>query len=149
MPLHGRRFGGGSATTIPTPPLGDGGSGSTGTGGTTLASNTTGQGSIKLAAGIVLNSIAANKASRVIFYDTAAHATADRNRKIGTPPGKNSGVQAEFLFSTSNETITCNPTAVIKNGDTPQSSLIYYRITNLSGGLATVTLTLNYVPYLG
>jgi len=150
MPLHGRRFGGGTPTTAPTPPLGDGGSGSTGSGGTTLANNATGQGSIKLGKGVVLNSIETDKACRVIFYDTAAHATADRNRKIGTPPkkGAQSGVQAEFLFSAPNETITCDPAAVLKNGDTPQSDLIYYRITNLSGGAASIILTLNYTPYL-
>jgi hypothetical protein len=146
MPLHGRRFGGGSATTTPTPPLGDGGSGSTGSGGTILANNATGRGSIKLASALILHSIEADKACRVIFYNTAAHALADRNRKIGTPPKKGAGVLAEFLFSAPNETITCEPEPALKNGDSPQTSLIYYSITNLSGGSTTVTLTLDYTP---
>lgn len=148
MPLHGRRFAGGSATTSSPPPLGDGGSGSSGTGGTTLANNATGQGNIKLGKGIVLNSIETDKACRVIFYPTNADATADKNRKIGTPPRSNSTVLAEFLFSMPNETITCDPKCVLINGDTPQSDLVYYRITNLSGGNATITLTMNYVPYI-
>lgn len=146
MPLHGRRFGGGSPTTSSPPPLGDGGSGSSGTGGTTLANNATGQGSVKLASSLVLHSITTDKACRVVFYDTAAHATADKNRKIGTPPKANAGVLAEFLFSAPSETITCAPEPTLTNGDSPQSQLIYYRITNLSGGNATITLTLNYTP---
>ena len=146
MPLHGRRFAGGSPTTSSPPPLGDGGSGSSGTGGTTLANNATGQGSIKLAKDSVLHSITTDKACRVVFYNTLAHAQADRNRKIGTPPKATSGVQAEFLFSAPNETITCAPEPSLVNGDSPQTDLIYYRITNLSGGTATITLTLNYTP---
>ena len=146
MPLHGRRFAGGSATVVPTPPLGDGGSGSSGTGGTTLANNATGQGSVKLAKSLVLHAITTDKACRVVFYKTASGATADKNRKIGTPPKPSAMVLGEFLFSAPNETITCNPEIVLTNGDSPQTMLIYYRITNLSGGTTTITLTLNYTP---
>lgn len=146
MPLHGRRFSGGSPTTESPPPLGDGGNGTTGSGGTSLADQATGQGSISLAKSLVLHSIETDKACRVIFYKTAAGATADKNRKIGTPPKATAKVLAEFLFSAPGETITCAPEVVLTNGDVPQSDLIYYRITNLSGGNATITLTLNYTP---
>lgn len=148
MPLHGRRFAGGAALSGQSPPLGDGGSAGTGTGGTTLASGATGTGSFKLARGIVLNSITADKASRVRFYGTLADANKDKNRKIGTPSNTNIGCQAEFDFATPNQTITCSPKPTIVNLDSPQTDAIYYSITNLSGGSATIGLTLNYTPYL-
>lgn len=150
MPLHGRRFAGGSATTSSPPPLGDGGSGSSGTGGTTLANNATGTGSINLgnSKGVVLNSIQASIACRIRFYGSSNEVKADKNRKIGTPPKSYSICEAEFLFSTPNQTIIGNPPIVLQNGDSPQTALIYYSITNLSGGPANVLLTMNYVPYI-
>ena len=100
---------------------------------------------MKVAAEFQLLEITSDKSSRVVFYDTLAHATADRNRKIGIAPKKGSGVQAEFLFSAPNETIICGePSVLVQNGDSPQTDLIYYNITNLSGGVASITLTLDY-----
>lgn len=144
MPLHGRRFYGVDAVAGVTPPLGDGGNGDTGSGGTILAAGATGQGSIKLSKELILHEIEADKACRVVFYATNADATRDKNRKLGTPPNPTSGVQCEFLFSAPNQTIECDPEPSIQNGDLPQTDLIYYRVTNLSGGNASVTLTLNY-----
>jgi len=148
MPLHGRRFASVSITSGSPPPLGGGGDAGSGSGGTSLSNGVSGQGSIKLAKGFVLDEIHADKSCRIEFYDTLAHATADARRKIGAAPKKGSGLQGEFIFTASNQTIVCDPPVVVKNGDTPQTDTIYYRITNLSGSPATITLTLTYTPYI-
>lgn len=146
MPLHGRRFSGGSQTTTQPPPLGSGGSGTTGSGGSTIAPGFSGVGSLSIgnAKQLVLISISADKACRVVFYDTLAHAQADSARIKGIKPARGKGIEAEFIFA-GGETIVCDPQVVLTNGDTPQQPLIYYSITNLTTAFTTIEFTMDFI----
>lgn len=142
MPLHGRRFAGGSATQTPVP-----GAGHSGGGPPTIPPGQAKKGVIEVAQETVLNAITSSAKARVILYETQAAADTDvaSERKIGTPPSHNQGILAEFVHSTG-QTITTNPYTVLKNGDTPRNKNIYYSVTNLETVDTAVDLTLDHTP---
>lgn len=97
---------------------------------------------------IELKEIATSGAARVRFYETAAQASADLSRPIGTNPIGNHGQINETITpdaSTGLLDIVLDPTAAGTNGDAPQTGKIYYSVVNLGSGSTAITVTGHYI----
>jgi len=93
-----------------------------------------------------LYAIQSNQPAWVNIYQDLASANADvRTEELtGTRPAPGNGYLAEFLFSAANQTIICAP---IPLGQCPTNSG-RIKVKNLSGGTATINLTLQYTRFV-
>lgn len=86
--------------------------------------------------------ITASRDCRLRLYSTNAAQVADQTRPIGTRPNAGRGTLGEFIWkATTPRTIDVSPDVLLKNGDSPRTSRVYYRIQN-TGASGVVTLTL-------
>jgi len=104
-----------------------------------LGNNSVENGTVTLAKTSALLAITADRACRVVLYQTSTDRTADASRAVGVPPTPGLGVLFEAVFPTS-ETIRLGPVALLTNGDGTPATSIYYAITNLSGATSTVQI---------
>lgn len=160
---------GGTGPTGPTGPTGAGSTGPTGSAGATGATGPTGgtgptgPGGVRTTAtvttaslanltsendtistlgkGATLYSINLSVAGAIRFYCTAADRTADAGRGLGTLPPTGMGILAEFITTTTNQTIEASPIAYLFNSDGTPATSIYVTIFNLSGASSVVTAT--------
>ena len=89
-----------------------------------------------------LLTITTDRAARVRLYVTAATRTADASRAEGVDPTSDAGVIAEVI-TTGAETVIISPGAYGFNLESSPTTTIPCRVTNKSGGTATVQVTLN------
>lgn len=114
-----------------------------------LAANGTETGTWALGCGtFALLKVAVSGPARVELYSTAALRDADGSRGPGFAPsaGLQNGIIADIVL---NEATTwdCSTPILGANVDSPSpADQVYYRITNLSGGSAALTVTLTIVP---
>jgi len=93
--------------------------------------------------------VVVSSAARVRLYSTAAARTADLSRSNQTPPvpGTQHGVICDLYLDTSDKwTWICSPQFPGSNGDSTQSTTIYYAITNIGTVSTAITATVTYVP---
>lgn len=81
----------------------------------------------------------------VRLYTTAAARTADASRLETEDPLPGSGVIAEVITTSNNQTISFTPATIGFNGDTPASTTIYASVKNKGTGVATIQVTLTLV----
>lgn len=96
----------------------------------------------------LLSKLIVSHPCRVRLYCNNTNRTNDLNRGEGTPVNINSGVAIDSVLTAGNTEITYNPAINIINNDNPQSSIVYFTITNKSGGPADINLKLSVVPLL-
>jgi len=89
-----------------------------------------------------LLTITTDRAARVRLYVSAATRTADASRAEGVDPTSDAGLIAEVI-TTGSETVTISPGAYGFNLESTPTTTIPCRVTNKSGGTATVQVTLN------
>ena len=89
-----------------------------------------------------LLAITTDRAARVRLYVSAATRTADASRAEGVDPTSDAGLIAEVI-TTGSETVTISPGAYGFNLESTPTTTIPCRVTNKSGGTATVQVTLN------
>jgi hypothetical protein len=94
--------------------------------------------------GYVLYKIQTSAAAWVRLYTSGSARTADENRTQGEDPLPTSGVLAEVV-TTGAETILIAPSVFGFNDDNPVTGSIPIRVTNLSGGATTITVTVSLV----
>jgi hypothetical protein len=94
--------------------------------------------------GYVLYKVQTSAAAWVRLYASSAARTADESRTQGEDPLPSSGVIAEVV-TTGAQTVLIAPGVFGFNDDDPVSGSIPVRVTNLSGGAATITVTLTAV----
>ena len=106
-----------------------------------LSSNQTGNLTIVGYKSYGLLKVQTSSAAWVRIYTNAAYRTADASRTQGNDPAPGSGVIAEIItIGATTQIIT--PGALGWNDDTPPSSSVYVAVTNLSGTIQPVTVTL-------
>jgi hypothetical protein len=114
------------------------------------SSSNTESGSFTMAKMAKLQKLVADRGARVRLYRTLAARDADRNRGNQTPPtpGTQHGVCADFWLDGLVWSLTWYPDPIptVYNADVPQTTTIYYNITNLSGSTHTVNVVFMYVP---
>jgi hypothetical protein len=138
----------GSALSWGTPAGGSGLSSRTTAAATTssLANNASGNASITGFKGYGLYKIQTSAAAWVVIYDSTASRTADINaaRDQNTDPLPGSGVIAEAI-TTGAQTIKINPGTIGFSDESPATTAIPIKVTNLSGSTTTITVTLTLV----
>jgi hypothetical protein len=92
----------------------------------------------------MLYKIQTSAAAWVRLYVSEAARTADAARTQGQDPLPGSGVIAEVI-TTGGETVIVSPGVVGFNDESPVTNIIPTAITNLSGSLADITVTLTAV----
>lgn len=108
---------------------------------TAIADNATGNVDITGAKGYLLFKIQTSHAAWVRVYTDSASRTADAGRSSSTDPSPGSGVISEVITAGA-ETILISPGAVGFNNEGTPTTTIPIAVTNLSGGVATITVTL-------
>ena len=78
----------------------------------------------------------------VRLYTSTAARTADASRLETEDPLPGSGVIAEVITTTNNQTILFSPATIGFNGDVPAATTIYASVKNKGSGLATIQVTL-------
>jgi hypothetical protein len=81
----------------------------------------------------------------VRLYTTAAARTADASRLETEDPLPGSGVIAEVITTSNNQTVLFTPATLGFNGDTPAATTVYASVKNKGSGLATIQVTLTLV----
>jgi hypothetical protein len=81
----------------------------------------------------------------VRLYTTAAARTADASRLETEDPLPGSGVIAEVITTSNNQTVLFTPATLGFNGDAPAATTIYASVKNKGSGLATIQVTLTLV----
>jgi hypothetical protein len=103
-------------------------------------------------AGILLR-VQVDRAARVRLYTTAAARDADLTRPNTIPPtpGIEHGVCVDLYLDGINASLDwhLSPVAFYYNGDSTQTTSIYYSVTNLSAGTSTVQVTFTHVQAEG
>jgi hypothetical protein len=138
------------ATGPAGPPGNSGGSGLTSritaSGGGSLGIGATGTYSITGFIGYGLYKIYTSAAAWVVIYDSVASRTADINaaRDQNTDPLPSSGIIAEAITS-GEQTVKLSPGTVGFSDESPATTDIPIKVTNLSGISTTITVTLTLV----
>lgn len=94
-----------------------------------------------------LLSLTASTQARVEIYGTAFSQTADLSRAIDVPPP--AGSTQNIITDVAMDTVPYAwnfQNRIGANGDNPQKPMAYVTVTNLSGAVAAITVTLQYVP---
>lgn len=92
----------------------------------------------------VLLSITVSAAAWVRIYVSSAARTADQSRTVDQDPTPGSGIVAEVV-TTGSETIPISPGVIGFNLDSPVSTNIPIRISNLSGSQTEITVSLGVI----
>jgi hypothetical protein len=129
------------------------GGGGTGLGSRTTASATTGALAIDATGNIsitgfktyALLGMTVEIPAWVRLYTTAAARTADASRLETTDPLPGTGVIAEVITTSLNQTVSFTPATLGFNGDTPAATTIYASVKNKGSGVATIQVTLTLV----
>jgi len=110
-----------------------------------LAPGQTWQGTLQIAKAFIMQSVAVNLQARVELYGTKAGQTLDLSRPITTPPPSTTqsiimdvALQSALIW----KVLDC----VGSNSDSTQSSTIYITVTNLSGTVGAITVSMQFVP---
>lgn len=130
-----------------------GGGGGTGLGSRTTASATTGALAINGVGNIsitgfktyALLAMTVEIPAWVRLYTTAAARTADASRLETQDPQPGSGVIAEVITTSNNQTVLFTPATLGFNGDVPAATTIYASVKNKGTGVATIEVTLTLV----
>jgi hypothetical protein len=109
-----------------------------------LADQASGTYSITGFIGYGLYKIQTSAAAWVVVYDSTAARTADASRDQNTDPTPGSGVIAEAI-TTGSQTIKLSPGTIGFSDESPATDAIPIKVTNLSGGSITITVTLTLV----
>lgn len=96
------------------------------------------------APGVVLRTVAVDRAARVRYYATAAAQTNDLTRAFTTPPQAGLGVLGDFIWLTAHTKIV-SPHVDLFNADSPATQTIYITIQNLTSSTSTVLVTMSVV----
>jgi hypothetical protein len=104
----------------------------------------TGNASITGFKGYGLYKIQTSAAAWVVIYDSTASRTSDASRDQNTDPLPGSGIIAEVITSGA-QTIKISPGTVGFSDESPVTTAIPIKVTNLSGGTTTITVTLTLV----
>ena len=91
--------------------------------------------------GYMLYKIQTSHAAWVRIYTSVSARTADNARSEGVDPSPGSGVIAEVI-TTGSQTVLISPGVVGFNDESPVDTNIQLAVTNKSGGLASITVTL-------
>jgi len=91
--------------------------------------------------GYAIYKITTSAASWVRVYTSSAARSADATRTQDVDPQPGAGVIAEIITTGAN-TVIVSPGAVGFNDDNPVSNTVPVAITNLSGGVASITVTM-------
>lgn len=113
-----------------------------------LTNNAVEAGTVALAKSFMLMRVQVSAACRVELYATTAHRDADASRPASTPPtlGSQHGVITDLVLDTADKfDWHMSPEATGSNLEAVPTSSIAYRVTNLSGGTATITVTFTIV----
>jgi hypothetical protein len=110
----------------------------------TLSDSASETDSFQLGNSYLLLKVETDVAARVRVYPTAAFASADLSRPIGTAPTGESGLLAEVVTDGANLLWNLAPAAT-GYADDPANGNSYVTVTNLSGGSATVTVTFTFL----
>lgn len=94
--------------------------------------------------GYLLYKIQTSGAAWVRVYTDSASRSADSSRTQGSDPAPDAGVIAEII-TTAAETIIISPGAIGFNNDSPVTDNIPLTVTNLTGGVNSITVTLTAV----
>jgi hypothetical protein len=81
----------------------------------------------------------------VRLYISAAARTADASRLETEDPLPGSGIIAEVITTSVNQTVGFTPATIGFNGDNPAATTIYAAVKNKGTGLATISVTLTLV----
>jgi hypothetical protein len=81
----------------------------------------------------------------VRLYISAAARTADASRLETEDPLPGSGIIAEVITTSNNQTVGFTPATIGFNGDNPAATTIYASVKNKGTGLATISVTLTLV----
>jgi hypothetical protein len=79
----------------------------------------------------------------VRLYTSSAARTADASRLETEDPLPGSGVIAEVITTSNNQTVLFTPATIGFNGATPATTTIFAAVKNKGSGLATIQVTLN------
>jgi hypothetical protein len=79
----------------------------------------------------------------VRLYTSSAARTADASRLETEDPLPGSGVIAEVITTSNNQSVLFTPAVIGFNGATPATTTIFAAVKNKGGGLATIQVTLN------
>jgi hypothetical protein len=91
--------------------------------------------------GVVLRTIATDKAARVRFYAVPSVQSTDETRAFTTAPQAGIGVLGDFVWLTSHTKYVA-PHLDLFNADDPPSNTIYVTVQNLTGATNTIEITL-------
>jgi len=106
-----------------------------------LANNATATNTVNIASRYQLLHITTDHPCRVRLYTSTAKRDADLTRPMGTDPTGNHGLLFEFISTT--ELLSADLSPLVDGfADT---AAIPYSLTNLSGAIQTITVTLNHV----
>lgn len=106
-----------------------------------LASNATTTNTVNIASRYQLLHITTSHPCRVCLYTSTAKRDADLTRPMGTDPTGNHGLLFEFISTT--ELLSADLSPLVDGfADT---AAIPYSLTNLSGAIQTISVTLNHV----
>lgn len=108
---------------------------------TAIADAATGNVDITGAKGYALFKIQVSHAAWVRVYTDSTSRTADAGRSSSTDPAPGSGVISEIITAGA-ETVLISPGAIGFNNEGTPTTTIPIAVTNLSGGVATITVTL-------
>jgi hypothetical protein len=109
-----------------------------------LANQASGTYNITGYVGYGLYKIQTSVAAWVVIYDSVASSTADSSRAITTDPTPGSGVIAEAI-TTGSQTVKFTPAVMGYSDESPPTSNIPIKLTNLSGGTTAITVTLTLI----
>lgn len=116
----------------------------TGTSGS-IANAASGDINITALKGYIVYKIYSSHAAWVRIYTSSGARTADASRGQGSDPTPDAGVIAEVITNAATQTITLTPAAIGFNDESPPTTTIPVRVTNLSGAAAAITVTLTLV----
>lgn len=105
-------------------------------------------GTVLMAKSFYLFSLSVNAPVRVELYSTAGARASDFARPATTPPGygNEQGLIGDFNLPTAPTIWATDPAVIGGNGDTPQTNVIYFTITNIGVSSEVPSATFSYVP---
>lgn len=115
-----------------------------------IANGATATGTVAIAKDFKLKRVEVSHAARVRLYKTAADRTADAARVFGDRSyrGTSHGMLCDLYLDgvTYDLNWPMAPSGNCENGDTPETSTIYYSVTNISGGTHAIDVELDVLP---
>jgi hypothetical protein len=129
-----------------------GGGGGTGLGSRSTVSSSTSSGHLDETAELItitgfksyglLKAVVSEPAWVILYCDNTSRVS-DGSRLITEPPG--SGVVAEFVTTTTNQTVLFTPAVFGFNNDSPANTSIYLRVYNKTGATTAINVSLTLI----